>query len=197
MMWLAVWSAIERHCDHLNEDTLNTFVKYGIPVYSCLDVVKRYKNVNLMQSRRKVQLGGFKIQSFKLQHSCECIGFIIIHEEFGKLVFCTDCAEFKLKIKDVHHWMIECNYSDDIIINNLCDNIENRSHSNRHLELNDTINALKKNYSINMQNVILLHLSNENSNADEFVKKVKKELSFDNVFVAERNLLLPLHKEEF
>ena len=109
-----------------------------------------------------------------------------------RIVFATDCCEFLYKIKNVNHWLIEANYSEECLIDNLCNNEEMRSRHEYHLEFNDTLDALKMNYCEDLQNIVLLHLSNGNSNSSEFVKKVKKELSFDNVFVAERNLLLPL-----
>lgn len=132
-----------------------------------------------------------------MQHSCECYGFIIEHEEFGKLVFATDCSEFLYRIKNVQHWLIEANWSEDILIDNMCNNEEMRSRHEHHLELGDTINILQENYHPDLQTIVLLHLSNGNSNADSFVKKTKEALSFNNIFVADKKLLVPLQKEEF
>lgn len=186
-----------KHQDHLNCTTANKLFQYGIPIYSCQESVDLNKHIKLIKTNEKVNIGGFKIQPIPLQHSCECYGFLIEHKEFGRLVFATDCCEFPYKIKNINHWLIEANYSEECLIDNLCNNEEMRSRHEHHLEFNDTLDALKMNYCDDLQNIVLLHLSNGNSNSAEFVEKVKKELSFDNVFVAERNLLLPLHKEEF
>ena len=186
-----------KHIDHANKETIKRVLKYGLPIYSCSETCDEYIYVNLMEKRKMVNMGNFKIQPIPLQHSCECYGFLIEHKEFGRLVFATDCCEFPYKIKNINHWLIEANYSEECLIDNLCNNEEMRSRHEYHLEFNDTLDALKMNYCEDLQNIVLLHLSNGNSNSSEFVKKVKKELSFDNVFVAERNLLLPLHKEEF
>lgn len=196
-MWLAVWSAIERHSDHANKDTIKKMIKYGIPVYSCEESREIDKHIITIKKGAKTRIGGFKIQPIPLRHSCECFGYIIEHEEIGKMVFATDCSEFLYRIKDVNHLLIEANYSDDCLIDNMCNNEEMRSRHEHHLELNDAINALKANYSPSLMNVILLHLSNGNSNEEQFVKKVKNELGFDNVFVAKENLVLSLQKEEF
>lgn len=186
-----------KHSDHLNRDTSKRFFKYGIPVYSCEEAREIDKHIVTIKKGAKTRIGGFKIQPIPLQHSCECYGYIIEHEEIGKMVFATDCSEFLYRIKDVNHLLIEANYSDDCLIDNMCNNEEMRSRHEYHLELNDAINAIKANYNTSLMNVILLHLSNGNSNKEQFVKKVKNELGFDNVFVAKENLVLSLQKEEF
>lgn len=186
-----------KHSDHANKDTIGKFLQYGIPVYSCPETQEIHKRIQIIKKGAKTSIGGFKIQPIPLQHSCECYGFIIEHEEFGKLVFATDCSEFLYRIKNVHHWLIEANWSEDILIDNMCNNEEMRSRHEHHLELDDTINILQENYHPDLQTIVLLHLSNGNSNADSFVKKAKEALSFNNIFVADKKLLVPLQKEEF
>jgi hypothetical protein len=72
-----------------------------------------------------------------------------------------------------------------------------RSRHEQHLELNQTIEVLKQNYSSDLQTIMLLHLSNGNSNAQQFKERVQQELSFLPVYVAEEGLTLELQKEEF
>lgn len=66
-----------------------------------------------------------------------------------------------------------------------------------HMEINDTISALKTNYNQELQNIVLLHLSNANSNAEDFRNMVIEELGFDNVFVADKGMEISLQKSEF
>ena len=184
-MRLAVWSAIERHGDHANKDTIKKVIQYGIPIYSCEETREVDKRIINIKKGRKTSIGGFKIQPVPLQHSCECFGYLIETSDNQRIVFATDCCEFLYKIKNVNHWLIEANYSEECLIDNLCNNEEMRSRHEHHLEFNDTLDALKRNYCEDLQNIVLLHLSNGNSNSSDFVEKVKKELSFDNVFVSE------------
>ena len=197
MIWLAVWSATERHGDHANKDTIRKVIQYGIPVYSCEETRVVDKRIRNIKNGKKTQVGGFKIQPIPLHHSCECFGFLIEHNDFGRLVFATDCCEFPYNIKNINHWLIEANYSEDCLIDNFCNNEDMRSRHEYHLEFNEALNVLERNYCPHLQTIVLLHLSNGNSNASEFVKKTKEKLSFNNVFVAEKNLLLSLQKEEF
>ena len=145
----------------------------------------------------KTRIGNFIVQPIPVDHSCECYAFLIENKNIGRLVFATDCSLFPYKIKNVHHFFIEANYSDDIAIDNMCNGFDNRSSSNHHLEINDTIEALKRNYSSSLQTICLLHLSSGNSNANEFKQRVKDELGFSNVYVADKGLTINLDKDEF
>ena len=195
MMWLAVWSAIERHGDHANNDTIRKVIQYGIPIYSCEETREIDKRIANAKKGRKTSIGGFKIQPIPLQHSCECFGYLIETSDNQRIVFATDCCEFLYKIKNVNHWLIECNWSEEILIDNMCNNAEMRSRHEHHLELNDTIFALKENFSSSMNTIVLLHLSNGNSNAEMFKKRIEEELGFFNVHVAEKGLNLQLQDD--
>lgn len=145
----------------------------------------------------KTQIGGFSVQPLSVPHSVECYAFIISHKEVGKILFATDCSSFRYKIKDLHHIIIEANYSNDILIDNFCDGNDSKSLYSNHMELQDTIEALKVNYSPHLQNIVLCHLSNNNSNEQRFIEEVKKEICLDNVYIAKKDLTLQLSKEEF
>lgn len=186
-----------KHFDHLYKPSLLSALKSGLNVFSNKEVESIYKGVKALSVGVKTQIGGFKIQPLPLKHNVENYGFIITHNEFGKLLFCTDCATMPYKVKDCNHILIEANYSDDIIVDNMCNNEFSRSASENHLEIGQTIDVLKHNYSPELQTVVLLHLSNGNSNAKEFIQRVKNELCFENVFVADRGLEIELNKSEF
>ena len=145
----------------------------------------------------KTQIGGFLIQPLLVPHSCECYAHIIQHDEFGKLVFATDCSAFKYKIKGVNHWLLEANYSEEILINKMCDSSMGRSLYQHHMEIEDTIKALKVNFCSDTQSILLIHLSDSNSNEQNFIQRVKDELGFDNVSAARPNQIINLEKEEF
>ena len=195
MMWLAVWSAIERHGDHANKDTIKKVIQYGIPIYSCEETREIDKRIINIKKGRKTSIGGFKIQPIPLQHSVQCFGFLIEHDDLGRLVFATDCSSFPYLIKNVNHFLIECNWSEDVLIDNICNNDEMRSRHEHHLELENTIMALSANYSSSLQTILLMHLSNGNSNEEMFKKRVKEELGFFNVYIAEKGLTLQLQDD--
>ena len=184
-----------KHGDHANNDTIRKVIQYGIPIYSCDDVATMHKGVNELKKGRKIAIGGFKTQPIPLKHSCECYGYLIETPDNQKIVFATDCCEFLYKIKNVNHWLIECNWSEEILIDNMCDNAEMRSRHEHHLELNDTIFALKENFSSCMNTVVLLHLSNGNSNEEMFKSRISEELGFFNIHIAKKGLSLQLQDD--
>ena len=185
---------------HIHKDhslSISNALKHALSVYSCEEVESNHPNVKTLQKGKKTAIGGFVAQPIPLKHSVECYGFLIEHEEFGRLVFATDCSSFPFRLKEINHFLIECNYSNDIIIDNLCNDELSRSMYENHLEINDCIDALKRNYSAKLQNVVLLHLSSSNADPVEFRERIREELCFNNVFVAQKGFELELKKEDF
>lgn len=184
-----------KHSDHANSDTIRKVIQYGVSVYSCEETRLVDKRIINIKKGRKTSMGGFKIQPIPLKHSCECYGYLIETPDNQKIVFATDCCEFLYKIKNVNHWLIECNWSEEILIDNMCNNEEMRSRHEHHLELNDTIFALKENFSSSMNTIVLLHLSNGNSNEEMFKSRISKELGFFNIHIAKKGLSLKLEED--
>ena len=184
-----------RHKDH--SKSIPNALKYGLSVYSCKDVQSIHSEVKVLKKGVKTRIGGFLIQPIPLKHNVECIGFVIDNPATNRIVFATDCESFPYKIKGVSHFLIEANNDESLIIDHLCDGYNSRSMSGNHLEINDTIDALKRNYSPALQTVVLCHLSDGNSNAEDFKQRVQTELGFPNVYVAESGMIIELNKEEF
>lgn len=188
-------------CSHLHSDhsrSIQNALSFGLSVYSCEEVANTYVGVETLNLKEKTRIGkGFIVQPIKLFHNVECYGFLIQHEEFGKMVFATDTNSVPYKFKGVQHWLMESNYSEEILIDNACDDVYSRSASENHLEINDTIEVLKRNYSSELQNVVLIHLSSGNSNEKDFKERVQQELGFDRVWVANNGMEIELNKSEF
>lgn len=183
------------HKDH--SKSIPNAIKYGLQVVSCEEVQTIYPQVKVLKKGTKMRLGGFRVQSIPLRHNCECYGYLIEHNSIGKLIFATDCNSVPYRFKNVNHFVIECNYDADILIDNMCNNVYSQSASENHLELNDTIKFLKQNYSSALQSVILIHLSNGNINAEKAKQRVRNELGFSNVIVADAGVEIELIKEDF
>lgn len=189
--------ASHKHSDHLNPSAISNTIKCGLSVLSNADVNSIYPQVKVLKKGVKMRLGGFKVQAIPLFHSVENYGFVIEHEECGKIVFCTDTYQIPYRFKGVQHYLVEANNEFDEMIDNLCDNIKSRSHNNDHLELSDTIAFLRENYSSDLQSITLIHLSQTNIDAEKAVQKVKDELGFANVKYAQKDLIIELNKDEF
>jgi phosphoribosyl 1,2-cyclic phosphodiesterase len=184
-----------QHLDHAK--CISNAKGHGLPVFSCQEVADKYNGVTVLELGKKAKIGGFTVQPIDAPHSCQCYAFLIEHEAMGRLLFCTDCERFGYRIKNLNHICIEANWCEEILINNLCDDVETRSHHEHHMELSDTIKALKNNYSPDLMTVGLLHLSNGNSDKKMFRQTVIDELGFDNVVIMNKGLTIPLQLSDF
>lgn len=151
----------------------------------------------MLKKSVKIRVGGFKIQAIPLYHSVENYGFLIEHSETGKLAFLTDTYQIPYRFKNVQHYLVEANNEFGEMLDNLCEDEASRSHNENHMELSDTIEFLKENYSSDLQSITLIHLSQTNIDADKAVQRVKDELGFANVKYAKSGLEITLNKAEF
>lgn len=180
-----------RHQDHALH--LPEVVKCGIKVLALPDV---FEARLWGKSRRETEpfckeiepmhgykVGGFKIFAFDLTHSnndyspCPCVGFLIEHEELGKLLFVTDTMMMKYSFPGVDHIMIEANYEDGILDESIANGITEASQRSRllasHLELQQTAKILQRPELKGVQNIVLLHLSSRNSDPELFRETIE------------------------
>lgn len=184
-----------RHLDH--SASIEHAIRMGLSVYSCEDVQSVHQDAKVLKKGLKTRIGGFRVQRVDLQHNVDCIGFLIEHDEIGRLVFCTDTCRIPYIFKNVNHFVVEANYSNEIIVDMLCDNSYIRSASENHMEITDTIEFLMRNYSSDCNTIVLIHLSQGNADPKRFTQMVKDELGFSNVHVARKGVEVELLKEEF
>ena len=135
------------------------------------------------------------MQPLPLKHTVENYGYIITHDDLGKLVFAIDCEEFLYKIKAVNHWIIEANHDFDVMLDHALSNEYSSSHSENHLSIEQCVDTLRINICEATTTVILAHLSDSNSDSRKFVETVREELCIDNVLIADKELDIELcHK---
>lgn len=171
-------------------------LKNYIPVYSCKEVVEKFNGVKLLKPNTKYKIGSFTVMPLPVEHNVENYAYLIEHEEIGKLVFCTDAISFHYKIKDVNHLIIEANYSNDIVLDNMMKGYEIRSQNQYHMELEDTIECIKNNMSSELNNVVLVHLSEIQSDEQMFIEKVHAE-TVVKPCVATKGVNININKELF
>ena len=98
------------------------------------------------------------------------------------MLYITDCEVVKWKFKNINHILLGVNYDKDLIDR---DNTGKANHVFRgHLSIDTACDFVKANYSDSLQNVIMCHLSSENSDSDSFIEKMKKVAYGANVDVA-------------
>lgn len=111
----------------------------------------------------------------------------------GKLVYAVDCASFRYKIRDVNYWIVEANHDFETMLDNPDTRKYAMSNSKNHLSLQECIDVLKHNDVSCVKAVILAHLSDDNSNATTFARRVSDETTLDRVFIADKGFTLDLN----
>jgi phosphoribosyl 1,2-cyclic phosphodiesterase len=174
-----------KHLDH--SKSVKDFETMGIPILAPY----------LGDSCKSMNMGEFTVKPFDLTTidgnwthtnadgtSCPIFGFLITHKEMGRMLYITDCELIKWKFKDINHILLGVNYDKDLVDT---DNPKANHVFRGHLSIDTACDFVKANYSDSLQNVIMCHLSSENSDRDSFIEKMKKVAYGANVDVAERN----------
>lgn len=149
-----------------------------------------HHRLHVIKALEQFDIGSWTILPFEAQHDCEePLSFLIYNKATGdKVVFATDTYYVKYKFKGLTHIMVECNYSLDILRANVEAGLINEERKRRllksHFSLDNVIGFLKANDLSKVQEIHLLHLSSDNSNAELFKNKVMATTGLP-VYVAE------------
>jgi phosphoribosyl 1,2-cyclic phosphodiesterase len=149
------------------------------PVYANKSVIeaKGLTKTTEIVSEKAYMVGNFKVLPFTAAHDVPCLGFLIRHESIGNLMFLTDSFLCEYTFKNLNHILIECNYSDEC----LNESVKNGLHYSvrdrvltSHMELQTTKNVLLNQNLSEVHNIVLLHLSSQNSNPEQFFEVIAK-----------------------
>ena len=193
-----------RHGDHAK--SINEIMKLGIETYTLNDVFKHTgfslvsKLGNEISERQTFKIGNFKILAFDVKHDVPCLGFLIEHEECGRVLFLTDTYYCKYTFPGLNNILIEANYSKEIIDKKYGPDSDKEFLRNRilksHFSLENCIDMLKANDLSAVNNIVLIHLSDTNSNEKQF-KEAVFNATQKNVSVASNGMVIDFNKTPF
>nr|WP_303243730.1 MBL fold metallo-hydrolase [uncultured Cellulosilyticum sp.] len=173
------------HNDHAKY--VEEYRSYGINVFS------PYNATNFMTVT--FEYGGFRFFAYKNHHNVKCYGFIVKHNDLGKLIFATDTGYIQYKFNDVNHWLIECNYSEGMLTKSVEAGIVNPVLADRivkdHMSLETCKTFFERNNLSKTRSITLIHLSNNNSNARQFQEVIHNQTGKD-VYIAQKGLEIDL-----
>lgn len=188
------------HCKYVKE-----VVAAGIDVFASTGTIYEMgiqsHRLHAVAHLKEFTAGGFKIIPFDVKHDTrEPLGFIVGHEEIGNLLFLTDSWYTPFKFAGLTNIMVECNYSEDIINDRLYKGAISPKYRNRvmqsHMELGTLKEMLKANDLRQVNNIILLHLSDGNSDSRQFQKEIE-ELTAKTVTIADSGMEISINKTPF
>lgn len=147
-----------------------------------------------------VQIGSFKVMPFELKHDVPCLGFLIKHPQSGTTAFITDTIYCEYIFEGLNNIIIEANYSKEIIDQKMKEG-GNKFMRDRvlhsHLSLENCVKMLKANDLTKVNNIVLIHLSNNHSDEELFKNEIEKAAPGKNVTIAFNGLEIPFNKTPF
>lgn len=147
--------------------------------------------------------GGFTILPFPVEHdAAQPFGFLIHHAEMGTTLFATDTRYLRHKpygLNDIQQFpglnniLIECNYRHDILEKNVAAGRLPKALAKRttqsHCSFAECRAILKAQDLSNVNNIVLIHLSDANANAMEFKKDIE-EATGKTITIAESGMTI-------
>ncbi len=147
-----------------------------------------HHRIRTVKNKQAFKVGTWTVLPFDVEHDVnEPFGYLLKNEQGERLLFATDTYYVRYRFNDLTHIMLECNYSMEILEDNIANRVVPLFLKNRliksHFSLENVIEFLNANDLSKVQEIHLLHLSDTNSNEKEF-KNVIQEVTGKAVYIA-------------
>ena len=144
--------------------------------------------INIIKAKQQFRIGTWTILPFETQHdSAEPLGFLLANQDGERLLYATDTYFIRYRFSGLTHIAVECNYSSDILRANVEAGMVEPALKNRilksHFSLENVKEFLKANDLSRVQEIWLIHLSDNNSQAERFKREVM-ELTGKPTYIA-------------
>jgi len=189
------------HNDHAK--SIKEVMSAGIDVYASYGTHGTCKTLN--KSRTNIilegyprMIGNFNVLAFKINHDAsEPLGFLINHRETGNVLFLTDTFYSNYTFKGLNNIIIEANYSKEIIKEKLSEKefLKDRIFQS-HMSIDTCLEFLNANDLSKVNNIVLIHLSDGNSNEVQFKEAVENQTG-KSVYVASNGMEIEFNKTPF
>jgi phosphoribosyl 1,2-cyclic phosphodiesterase len=169
------------HGDHIK--SLKDVLKAGIDCYMSNGTAEaingKHHRIIPVQAKKQFQIGTWTILPFDVQHDVsEPYGYLLVNEAGEKLLFATDTFYIRYKFKGLTHLLVECNFSLDILNQNIAAGrvppVMKKRLMRSHFSLENFKEFLKANDLSRLKEIWMLHLSDTNSDADLFKKEISQ-----------------------
>lgn len=155
----------------------------------------------ILKAEQPYRTGGFTIIPFIVAHdAAEPFGYLIHHQEMGTALFATDTVRIDYDFEGLNNILIEANYSDDIADERIREGklraYQHRRTEQSHMSLETCRRTLRGLDLSQVNNIVLIHLSDGNSNAEEFRRTIEAATG-RLVHIADRGIIIPFNKTPF
>ncbi|MFN8296778.1 MAG: MBL fold metallo-hydrolase [Chitinophagales bacterium] len=191
------------HGDHAKSaEPLSVF---GVNIYTSPGTI----NALGFQSRRlkpipeqvEQEIGPFVVKPFNVKHdAAQPYGFLINHKEMGTTMFMTDTYYCEYNFGGLNNIIIEANYCENIINEKLANAETTGFVRDRviqsHMSLQTCINTLQAYDLTKVNNIVVIHLSDNNSDENLFYNEIKNATG-KTVTIAVKGKIINLGKTPF
>ncbi|MDQ7095972.1 MBL fold metallo-hydrolase [Desulfosporosinus sp. PR] len=171
---------------------VKTVEKLGIEHYA----INTYR-LSFAENGEQFDIDDFTILPFETEHdAAEPLGYLIQYRPTGeKLLFATDTYYIQYRFNGLNYILVECNYCRDILEENIEAGRIPESLKNRllesHFSLEHVKDFLKANDLTQVRKIVLIHLSDGNSDAARMVREIA-ELTGKDTEIAEPGKVVDL-----
>lgn len=193
-------NAIVSHCHGDHAGHLIGAIQAGITVYASAETldakgVRSHHRAKVMEAGKTYHIGSFKVKAFDVNHDVPCFGFLVFHAECGLTLFLTDTFYCDYKFSGLNNIIVECNHDVELLETNSPKFLQDRVMQS-HMNLETCKGLLLANNLSSVNNIVLIHLSDNNSDAVRFQRDIK-ELTGKTVWVAEPGLEIEFNRFPF
>jgi phosphoribosyl 1,2-cyclic phosphodiesterase len=144
--------------------------------------------LHIIKAKQQFKIGSWTILPFETQHDArDPLGFLLANQDGEKLLYATDTYFIRYRFQGLTHIMIETNYSMDILRANVEAGLVGPALKTRIMKSHFSLENVKKFLQANdlgkVQEIWLLHLSDNNSDCERFKREIQ-ELTGKPVYVA-------------
>lgn len=174
--------ALITHCHQDHCKAVPELVRRGVQVYASKGAWEGMVDdcpmhiMRVLQHGEERTVGTWKVLPFDVIHDTpEPMGFLIQSTVTGKkAVYIVDSAYVQYNFSGVTHWLIECNYSEELLEEGPYEDYLKERVRQNHFSLEDLLRFFFDSDLSETEEIYLLHLSDANSDEEAFKDGIQR-----------------------
>ena len=191
------WAKIQRALDFKTSEVAGVLLSHADLDHSCglkevlrhgLDVWSSESALNGHESHRShivtplipFRIGTWEITGLDGAHDEEgCLAWLMENRSGERFLFATDMAYIQYQCPGLQVLAIEANFDEDLLRANVANGSIDQAHKKRvyenHLSINRVLKFLDDQDTSRLQEIILCHLSDSNSDSEDFKRRIQEK----------------------
>jgi phosphoribosyl 1,2-cyclic phosphodiesterase len=169
------------HGDHAKY--VENYLANGISVYATAGTYRSlglplHFKARVIQAGYKYNIEGWEVYVYTSEHDADEPVYFVFRKDGEKILFSTDNAVIHEEHKGLTEIYIEANYSESLLNKNIEDGYVDPERVNSvigHMSFESCLDFLDRTDLSKCSRITLLHLSMENSFAEQFVKEIQQK----------------------